>query len=203
MSELQPVKLQISEGQFDKMRRGKPVQISAAALASNKHTIFLGPANHKKVLKAMKAKKGVRLELSKDELERSAGSLKDFLKKAKTFYDKNIKSVAAPYLKKGVESLANVALTAAETAVPGMASTLEKGRQYIPKLADKIGEVTGAYGMMPFHPRYVVENDYGTRLNYAHPARWQTSANNYAPGIVGGCSMCGGSFRPSGGYVLN
>ena len=219
MSELQGVKLTVSEGQFDKLRRGHAIQISAANLSNGKHMLFLGPANHKKVMKARKAKKGVRIELSRAELEKSAEGLKDFLKSASNFYQKHIKSVAAPFLKKGVESLANVALTAAETAVPSLATTLEKGRQYIPNLTEKVGKVTGAYGLMgkgkkkskkamsaePQHPQYVVESDYGTRLGPYHPARWQTEANNFAPGIAqGGCAACGcgGSFRPSGGYVL-
>ena len=60
------------------MVKGKPVQISHANLHRNTMTVHLHPENHKKVMKAKRAKKGVRLQLSHQELH--ASGILDFFR---------------------------------------------------------------------------------------------------------------------------
>lgn len=215
--DLEKVKLTISENQFDKLRRGHQIQVSKAKLKNGKHSLYVNPDLAKKIKKAKRANKGVRIMLSQEELEMSAEGLKDFLKKAKKWYDKHLKKTVAPILKKGVNKLGNIALSEAELLAPELAPVLEKGRKFIPKATDKIGELTGAYGVggsfKPaggnVSPQLKTESNYNTMLNPMHPARWNPAAAQYAPGVVahcGGCTRCmeqlkGGSFKPAGGYV--
>lgn len=145
--ELQKVSVSISENQFDKLRRGKPIQLSKEKLKNGNHVLYVNPSLAKEIRKARNANKGLRIQLTQQELEMSAEGLKEFLKKAGVFYNKHIKSTVSPYIKKGLNQLANVALTEAEAILPVAQPYLEKGRKYIPQAIDKVGDITGAYGM--------------------------------------------------------
>lgn len=152
--DLQKVKVHLSENQFDKLRRGHSVQISAKNLKGGRMPLFVSPELAKKINKAKRNNKGVRIQLSKSELTKSAEGLKDFLKKAKNFYDKHIKSHAGPLLKKELTNLANQALTQAEKMAiesefgAPLVPLIEVGkRKVVPKVVDKVGQVTGAFGM--------------------------------------------------------
>ena len=214
--DLERVKLTISEGQFDKLRRGQPVQVSAPKLKNGKHTIFVNPVLAKKIRSAKRANRGVRFQLSRQELELSAEGLKDFLKKAKKWYDKHVKKSVAPLLKKGVQGLAHAALTEAELIAPELAPTLEKGRKFIPQLTNKVGKVTGAFGVAQGGRQVEIEGNFHDMLGSNHPARARQSLD-YFPGAIthcGGCNFCkmaqmnnlgnvktSGSFKPAGGRM--
>ena len=144
--DLEKVNLTISENQFDKLRRGHSIQVSANNLKNGKHVLYVNPMLAKKIRSAKRRNKGIRLNLSKHELEVSAVGLKDFLKKAKKWYDKHLKKSVGPALKKGVEKLGDIVIDEAEAILPVAKPVLEKGRKYIPKIAEKVGDITGAYG---------------------------------------------------------
>jgi hypothetical protein len=168
--DLQRIKLTISENQFDKLRRGHQIQVSSKNLKNGKHALYVNPELAKKVNLARRKNKGVRIQLSRHELEMSAEGLKDFLKKAKKFYDRHIKKHAAPFLKKGLQNLANTALTEAEVIAsetpfaPIAVPVLEAAKKRVPQAVSKVGKFTGAFGY-------------------------------YCPH----CSKLAGSFRPAGG----
>lgn len=220
--DLEKVKLTISENQFEKLRRGHQIQVNAKKLKSGKHALYVNANLAKKIRAAKRKNKGVRFKISHEELVMSAEGLRNFLKKAKKWYDKHLKSKAGPLLKSGLKKLANIAVTEAEVLAPELIPILETGRKLIPKATDKIGELTGAFGVGgqnagSFKPagtggnvseHLKTESNYNTRLNPMHPARWNPIAAQYAPGIAGHCcTRCmeqvqAGSFKPAGGFVL-
>lgn len=152
--DLKKVNVNLSENQFDKLRRGHQIQISAKNLKGGRMPLFVSPELAKKMNRAKRNNKGVRIQLSRAELNKSAEGLKDFLKKAKDFYDKHIKSHAGPILKRGLTNLANQALTEAEKLAieseygAPLVPLIEVGkRKVVPKVVDKVGDITGAFGM--------------------------------------------------------
>lgn len=170
--DLVPVKLTISENQFDKLRLGHPIQVNKTKLKKGNHVLYVNPVLAKKIKKAKRLNKGVRIQLSKQELEISAEGLKDFLKKAKKWYDKHVKKTVGPLLRKGAEEISNIALDTAETFAPSLKPTLEKGRKFIPNIVGKVGDITGAFGVYQGMP--VVH--------------------------CGGCSICKNALKPSGSF---
>lgn len=104
------VSLELTPEQQRKAVAGKPIQLSAGAIASNKHTIFVHPENYKKIMKAKKNKTGCRLNICKGAIQHDlekmeGGSLWSW-----------IKDKAWPWLKKNVlPAVADVAVPAAAT----------------------------------------------------------------------------------------
>ena len=174
MSDFIPVKLHLSKHQVRKAVRGHPIQISAANLHKDTHTLHLHPENHKKVHKAKRAKKGTRLHLSQHELQ--ASGLWDILKNAwntvknkvidTPFYQQTINPIA----KQGVNDLI-------DNFVPAPA------RDIAHKAADFAGDKTEAFGFRP-HKKVALSNNMSRMIAPEHPL--------FNPGLP---------LRPIGGAV--
>lgn len=118
------VSLELTPEQQRKVVAGKPIQLSAGAIASNKHTIFVHPENYKKIMNAKKKGTGTRLHICKGAIQHDlekmeGGSLWSW-----------IKDKAWPWLKKNVlPAVADVAVPAAATflGAPQLATTARSG----------------------------------------------------------------------------
>lgn len=72
MSDYKFVPMQLSQGQLSKIKHGKPVQIKPDQIGGNNGGIYLHPMNYKKLERAMKHNKGVRLMIGADEIGESS-----------------------------------------------------------------------------------------------------------------------------------
>ena len=117
--------IDLADGQVKKLKGAKAVTIKHAQIGSG-ITIHLGGENHKRVMKAYKAKKNHRLKLTKDEIDQNevsgsgffkfihklGGSMKGFMKGVK-----EVAKIAAPIVK-DVAAPAGAAIgTALATAI--------------------------------------------------------------------------------------
>lgn len=157
--------LTITENQFHKLRKGKTVQLTHSQISLKKkhnHQIFVQPPKFKRLHTAARNGKGVRLQLTPNELEMSGAGFMDFINKLKNagkwvkdkiidsdVYQKNLKPVVSDIVRAGV----NVA----KPFVPQPAQGLfEQG-------VKKVGEATNAYGM----GMHAIRNGYG-RNSYGY-----------------------------------
>jgi hypothetical protein len=178
MSSLVPVNLHLSKHQVRKAAQGRPIQISAENLHKGTHTIHVHPENHKKIQKAKRVRKGVRLHLSHHEMEGSG--LFDFLRNAwNTVKNKVIdtqfyQNTVRPIAKQGVNQLI-------DTFVPAPA------RDIAHKGADFVGDKTGAFGLRQHSlnkKRVALSNNMSRMIAPEHPS--------FNPGLP---------LRPIGGEV--
>lgn len=99
-----------------KLMKGLPTVIKADALKGTGVKVFVSPAKHKRMTRAMGKNKGYRLSLSQDELNATTEGGKIDLKKL--FSKKNIKAglkaVAKPALKAALSPLGSVGSIVAE-----------------------------------------------------------------------------------------
>lgn len=70
------VELELTPVQIKKAIKGQPIQLSAGAIASNKHKIYVHPENYKKIMKAKKNKTGCRLNICKGAIEHDVKTMK-------------------------------------------------------------------------------------------------------------------------------
>lgn len=142
---LVPTHLHLSHHQIQKARRGHPIQLSAGALHKNTHMIHLHPENHKKVMRAKKAKKGVRIHLGEHELHASGffDKLKDFGQKVKKgFQVVKEKVIDTPFYQQTIKPLARKAVDMAiDTYVPAPYKDVAH------KAENFVGDKTGAFGL--------------------------------------------------------
>lgn len=142
------VLLQLKPGQVRRLQNGHRVQMSAKQVAgrdpdSISVKLFLMSDNIKNLQRAVKQKKGVRIELSRDELERSGEGLADIWKGIKKgakwvkrnivdsdFYQKNVRPMARKAIELGIDQFA-----------PAPAQELLK------KGAEELGRRTSAFGI--------------------------------------------------------
>jgi hypothetical protein len=108
------LEVKLSAAQMRNIKSGKPIQLSAAQLKNKgPHQIALHPMNSKKIMRAMKQNKGVRLVLSEAEI--AGGNLMNFFKGLASTGKKVLETVApvlkpivAPLIKQGLASAAQV-----------------------------------------------------------------------------------------------
>jgi len=115
------IQLHISPAQIAKVKRGQPIQIPHHAIGhAQGHTFrHLHPETHKKITKAYRARKGVRVQFTPAELEGTG--FMDFIKKAGEFIVKN-KNVLKP--------LATAVLDTGAQFIPGAAPYREGIRKF-------------------------------------------------------------------------
>lgn len=145
MTELHEVPVTLSIHQFHKLRRGHPVQLAASNLGKGIHKVHVNKKMATKLSKAHRENKGCRFSMAPHEFEYTveAGGFGDFINKVKNglsfvkhkiidsdIYQKNLKPAVKQLVDKGIE-----------TFVP------EPGRQLAHTAANKIGEVTNAFGV--------------------------------------------------------
>ncbi len=163
---LVPTHMRLSKNQVMKARRGMPIQISAGALREATHQVSLHPENHKKVTRAKRMNKGVRLQLGTHEMQAS-GFLDDlrnigrkiqqgaqFVKSHvidSPFYQQNLRPIARNLVQQGIENF-----------VPA------PGRDIARKAAEFASQRTGAFGVRPRRGRPVARRvRYGGSFNLA------------------------------------
>jgi hypothetical protein len=220
---MEQIKIPISHDKLLKLARGHVVQISKEMLGgaiSNVKPVplMIEAKKARRIIKAMREGKGSRLQLSREEIEGSG--LKDWVKKAKKgakqagdFYKKHLKETVAPILKKGAKTALDIGLTALEVDQPELAPAIEyfKKSGLDDKLVSKVGDVTGAYGMVPgmlpgadtrFNPEWQMRNPYLLPNPWAVYGAQPYSGFGRQGDQWGGAYMnhcgCGGSFRNIG-----
>lgn len=202
------VRVTISKNQADKIRRGHPIQLSRSALSGGNIPLVLHPENHKKVMKAKRLRKGVRLQLSPSEIDASGEGLKELLEKGKKFIKEHgpqVRKILTKGLKKAIPAMANA-------INPGLAPAANVlADRFADDLVDFVGDKTGAFGLgagvayntgSGVYIPYKLENGQQTFLNPAHPAMWPQQANLPNPGeypMHRVSKRSGGSFLPAGG----
>lgn len=147
MTELVKVKLHLSEPNFHKLRKGKHAQLSHHQLTGETHHLMVHPTTAKRIHKAIRNKKGVRVKMSEHELMETAhgGGFGDFLNKLKdagkwiksniidsSFYQNNIKPIARNLVDTGLAAVAPRLGAAAPVANAAV---------------NAIGSSTGAFGL--------------------------------------------------------
>lgn len=145
------VKLRLTATQVKKLFAGKTITIPATQLLDSKyHTIRVHPDTAKKIQKARKANKGVRISMTKSEMQHSGEGLKEILqgiRKGAQFVKSKIidsdphQKIAKPLVRKAVQA----AVASATPFVQGIAG--QEGVKLLNQGVDKLDEVTSAYGM--------------------------------------------------------
>ena len=119
------ISLELTPEQQRKASKGKSIQLTAGQVASNKHKIYVHPANYEKLMKAKKRGCGCRMNIEHGEINHDlehmqGGSLWSWLKDS-----------AWPWLKKNIlPAVADVAVPALSTAV-GMPQLAGPAREAI------------------------------------------------------------------------
>ena len=145
-AKLHLVSCSLTKTQVSALMAGKPVKLLPRHIMGNKHKLALSA-------RLAKSMQGGSLHMTNAELEASGlkeiwQSIKSGAKKAKNFYDKNLKSVLGPILKKGVQSaiIGSEALLA--SSFPAYAPQIAMASaKYNSSIVDKLGELSHAYGL--------------------------------------------------------
>lgn len=184
----------LKPAQARKIAKGGVVQLSASQVmgtCSKSHpaSLLLHPEMHRKISKAMRARKGVRIQLSPTELEQNGEGLRDIWKGIKK---------GAKWLKKNVidsdfyqENLRPIARKAVEYGIDQFAPA--PAQELLKKGARKIGDKTSAFGMKRPRGRprktggaMYIESDYRDRANPFNPAMFSPIPTMSIPGQLGG-----------------
>lgn len=141
------VKLDVTDKQLKSLMGGKTVLLKHSQLGAGDTWFSLHPSTVSRIQKAMRNGKGVRIMVTAPELEHSGEGIKDVLKKISNAYQR-VKPIVAPYIKKGVERAADYGVSLAKTAAPLFSDEIDSvSKKVLPGAIDKLGKVTGAYGM--------------------------------------------------------
>jgi hypothetical protein len=152
---LEKVSLNLTQPQARKLMSGKPVQLSASGIKGNKHSLYVNPLLAKKIRKAQRLNKGVRVSLTEEERSQSASGLKEIfegIKKGAEFLKKNV--IDSEFYQKNIRPLAK------ELVQSGI-NLLPVGKDLARKGADWASQKTGAFGLRsaPF-PTMSQQNTY-------------------------------------------
>lgn len=132
------MKLALSDAQIKKVYNGHGIQLRHDQLGCG-YNFNLHPELEKKIHKAMAAKKGVRLNLSREELMQGDG-IKEFFQKLKRGAQKVINS---DFYQKNIRPIARELVDQAIDLNPLPEKDLQK------RLARKVGDKTRAFGIPP------------------------------------------------------
>lgn len=152
-----------------KVMAGKTIQLSAAQLQSSSHYLHLHPETVRKINRAKKANKGVRITVSPQELDMSGEGIKEILqgmRKAGKYVKENI--IDDPKYQKYVKPIVRGVV---DTGLAMSSPYLGPVSGYVKKGVNVLGKRTGAYGT-------------------------RTKKSTRKPAAVR-CA-CGGSFLPAG-----
>ena len=151
---MESVKVSLSQNQLSKIKRGQPIQISAAGLKGGNLVLKLQPNNMKKVKRAIKNSKGVRIQLSNEEIEGSG--ILDLLKKGAKIVKKGFDITKKTLGKKKTRELLTQGIRAASKLAPAAVSHLAD--EYADDLVNWVGDKTGAFGII-ISSKFVVEKE--------------------------------------------
>jgi hypothetical protein len=189
------LEVKLSSAQMRNIKSGKPIQLSAAQLKNKgPHQIALHPMNSKKIMRAMKQNKGVRLIISSSEVE--GGNLMNFFKGLAST-GKKVFDVVSPILKPIVAPLIKQGLTSA--AQVGAQKIGEKNKflgDIAASATPAIIEGITAKAGLGMRRKDKLQNDQSVYVNSEHPAM-----NPIMPYVKSGKGKRGGGgsgFKPSG-----
>lgn len=207
-------KLKLSATNRRKLHRGEPTLLKADQMEGGEIEIFMTPIKHKKMMKAHGKKKGMKLNLTPEEMsysmEHGAG-VKDFFKKVgrkitkgvneglKT-YREDVRPIVGPALKEavrqgikqGAPALAAAAATSLgqpQLAAPAAAAAKLIADKYADKATEKLGDITGAYGM----PRHMQLSGY-SKDKHGIPMAGRGDAMDFLSGRGGAVYSRGGAI---------
>lgn len=194
------------EKQHKNLSNGKAVNLKIDHLTGKKGVpldIKLHPSVEREIKKRIKSGKGIRLQLSDSEIEGSG--IKEFFQKGFDWYKKNVKDDLGPLirkgLKKGIEKLGDFG----EATLAPIIGTegVEKLEALAKRGVDKLGDKTGAYGLVRLSPLDSYYSDFlAVNSPAMHPMVYRGfsstgSLNQPFEGIV--VRDSGGSFKALGG----
>lgn len=138
----------LTEANVRKLINGHPIQLSSQQLHGTSHHLVVHPETHKRMLAAKAKKKGIRIHLTPEEVAASGQGFGDFLRKigkAAKWVGEKVSDVIhsgayQKYAKPLVKTLVSDATAAVAPMLGPLAGPVESGVQ-------KLGEVTGAYGL--------------------------------------------------------
>lgn len=164
----QKVPLTLSKAQFDKIRKGQPIQLAHHQIGHHgRHHLMLHPESVKKVHNAHRKGKGARIHVSPHELEASGEGLKEFwegLKNAGNWIKKNI--IDTPFYQSAVKPIIR---SAVDTGLTAIAPRLGIAAPLATQGVHALGEKTGAFGIYPTS-KYHLSRDYSRLISPVHPA---------------------------------
>ena len=210
--------------QLRKLHKGETVQLKHEHIGEGLK-IHLAHGKIKKMLTAKRNKKGMRLKMTPEEVEMNGHGIFDFIKKvahkvgsfvkndvapvaksAYKGYQKYVKPVVGPAIRKGLAKALPVAVAAAATML-GQPELAIPAAAFASKIAtplvDTVGNVSGAYGLK-HKKRFHLREDSATMVHSRHPAMnpvlplpdFSKPDHKHS----GGRLTRGGSFLASGGY---
>lgn len=218
MSSLVHVELMLTPKQIMRIGKGEQIQLSAKALHTKAHALKLHPVNATKLHKARNAHKGVRLQLSEEEMH--ASGIFDWLRDAGNWVKKNI--IDSDVYQQAIRPAVREVIKTGIDALPVGSTAKDAAR----KVAEIAGQKSGAFGVrLPRHHgrmhggatvtevmehedyypemhrprgrrapvRFELSNSYSNLIGPDHPAMWPSSASLPAPGLKP--PKKGGSFR--------
>jgi hypothetical protein len=169
MSEIGEIKLNLSQPQWRKIHKDKTVLIKPESIGCGMK-VHLPQDKIKKLQNAKKKNKGIKLSLSAEEKLLAGEGFKDVLKKGWKGYQKIVKPVVGPLIRKGLKAVVKAALPAAAVALgqPELAPAASALANSVGDQAvDKLGDVTGAYGLKK---NLKLKDDWSNFVNHRHPA---------------------------------
>ena len=141
MEEAVKTLVSLTNKNIDNLMRGKGVQLSAAQLKGKQHALALHPMNAKKVERARKSNKGVRLQMSPSEIDGSG--LKEIwagIKNAGKWIKDKI--VDTPFYQENIKPMVRGMINTATDAIPN-----EKLRNLAKKGVEHTSSKFGAWGV--------------------------------------------------------
>lgn len=156
--------LDMSHEQLKKLAAQKAIILKLRQLYGGKIVLDLPEAHSKRIVRAIKKGKGIKLKLNEDEIE--GAGVRDWLKKGWRFYKKYVKPVVAPHIKAGLNALVDTAVTAGEAAlvgeVPELAPIAVPAAEYLKKKGKEgveyVGKKTAAWGVRSRKSAYGIHN---------------------------------------------
>lgn len=160
------ISLDLSSHQLKKLTNGNKILVKPEMVGKGMKLKL--PAEHVKNLnKAKKSGKAIKIQLSSTE----GGDLKKVLKNVWRGYQKYVRPVVGPAIRKGLTQAVKVALPAAAIALgaPEAAPAAAWVANEIGnKAVNALGDVTGAYGLHTKKNR--LKDDYSLMISPEHPA---------------------------------
>jgi hypothetical protein len=146
---MEEVRINCMPGHCRRLADGDTITIKPDMIGSG-IPIMVHPMTAKKIRRAKRLGKGVRIKLSPQEVEMSGGKIswKQFKRGLKTgwdFYKKHIKPIVGPLIRKGLKTAVEKGLPALGTAIG--APEIALATPELSKAVDKIGDATGGFGV--------------------------------------------------------
>lgn len=146
---MESVKLDLTARQISKLRNGHPVQLKPSQVGCGME-VKLHASKAKKLHSAARRSKGCRVSMTQEECDMSGGKLswkgfKRGLKKGWDVYQKDIKPIVSPLIRKGLKAAVEKGLPALAAAVgqPELAAAVPA----LSKGVDAVGNATKAFGV--------------------------------------------------------